>query len=204
MNTEEITDLIRDLAGALIEHPGDLLLEREEHDHFCRWKMDAHAADMSKLVGSGGSHVRALALLVMAFGAANESEYQFELAREPHTGKRGPVFSEPAAKDYDVRPARELLERIVAGLNVGEHAVNAVLRDPGDPANNTAMVFRFTILVRAHDDYDVFLVSPFETRPGRESANIVGAIGTLFRAIASTEGVRFEVAVELAKEGVAK
>jgi predicted RNA-binding protein YlqC (UPF0109 family) len=180
--TSTINDLIRDLAISFIDHPETLELSVKEHPGACYWAMRGHADDQPKLVGKRGAHVQALGFLVKALGQSNDSLYTFKLL-EPEPAPRRDTSPPKLASDYDMRPMRDLLCRVLENLGIGDFKVEGVF-SPGMPIS-----ILFNIRTRTPEDYATLTVAP------DGGLTIVGALGTLFRASANRDGVRINLEV---------
>ena len=75
-------------------------------------------------------------------------------------------------------------------LDIGSFRVDV---GPG-AGPRSALTFVFAITVQDSSDYNALTVSPAEPR---NDETIIGALGTLFRAIAKKNGVRYELAISL-------
>lgn len=184
--TNQTKEILRDLCSAFLDHPDALEIEAQEAPGSCFWQIRGHREDESKLVGRDGSHVRALAFLVGRFGAARSEAHTFKLLTERRPEPRPPLKPKKAIR-YDTKPVEGLLVRILSELDLGDFFVTV---GPGTGARDV-LTFVFSIVVK--DPLDVRILT---VRPDPNSdETIVGAIGTLFRAIAKKNGVRFDLAV---------
>jgi predicted RNA-binding protein YlqC (UPF0109 family) len=181
--TETISDLLRDLATAFIDHPEKLDVSFKEFPGACNWSMRGHADDQPKLVGKRGAHIQALAFIVKALGLTNDSLYKLKLL-EPEPDARRDASPPRLASDYDPRAMRDLLCRVLENLGIGEFKVEAVT-SPGMP-----IAVLFNIHTRTAEDYTALTVAP---EVG--GLTVVGALGTLFRAHANKVGVRINLEV---------
>lgn len=185
-DTERLHDLIYDLASSFIDHPEALKLERTGFPGTCTWVMQGCADDCGKLVGRGGSHIKALSLLVRAFGIGAGARYTLRLIN-PEDGMRRPESPPRMAEQYDPSAALVLLDRCCSELALGQYAVEV---RPG-PATGRPLSFVFVITVRDEDDDRALTVAP-EWAPGQ---TVEAAIAALFRAYGAKDGVRFGVGV---------
>lgn len=185
-DTERIHDLIYDLASSFIDHPAALKLERTEFPTFCSWSMQGAADDYGKLVGRHGAHIKALSLLVRAFGIGAGARYTLRLIN-PEDGMRRPESPPRMAEQYDPSAALVLLDRVCGELALGQYAVEV----HRGPATERPLSFSFVITVRDEDDDRALTVAP-EWAPWQ---TVEAAISALFRAYGAKEGVRFGVGV---------
>jgi predicted RNA-binding protein YlqC (UPF0109 family) len=187
-DTEQTESLLRDLVSRFVEKPDALRIAKQEaQDGSCYFVLAGDPDDGGRLAGKEGSHVDALALIVFAFGKANGRAYTFRLVNGPRPEFRAKL--EPrAAVEYDAEPARELLGRVLAAMDLGEFAVDV---GPGAGSRH-ALTFVFTVRVKDVRD-QLALTNPIDPN---SPDTLVGALGTLFRAIAKKDGVRMNLVVE--------
>lgn len=189
----KLTEILRDIAAAIVERPGEIRAAAQPaEDGACYFALKGHREDESKLVGTGGSHVDALAFLVAAAGAAAGRAFTFRLITEGNPERRPPNPPRDVI-DHDPNPARELLRRMLDRLDLRAFEVEV---GPGNGPRNS-LTFLFSIRVK-EEDYRRLTAPPFP--PGFEDGRfdeqtVVGALGTLFRAIAKKAGVRYSLTV---------
>jgi predicted RNA-binding protein YlqC (UPF0109 family) len=180
--------LLRDLVAAFTIHPEAIQIDATPGG---QWVMKgARHEDEPVLVGKHGSHVRALSFLVRAIGEARGESYSLKLitTHEP----RDRVTKKKIAETHDPAPAAELLGRILAELSIGDYMVET---EQGQTVD-MLLAFNLTIRVRQFADYNALTVAPGSTSPVVvTSETLVGALGTLFRAIAKKIGVRYDLVV---------
>lgn len=187
-DNQKTEQLLRDLAASLVEHPEALRVAHQiAEDGSIYWAMKGHDDDEPKLVGQRGSHVDAITLLVSQIGKANGKPYTFRLItiNAPIDRPKAPPRD---VIDYDPAPAKNLLVRILESLEIGAFAVSV---GPGPGARNS-LTFVFTIGV---NDISDFMTLTYRPDP-KADETIEGALGTLYRAIAKKDGVRFFIKVE--------
>ena len=189
-DTAETAALIKDLASAFVARPRDVEIgyqQAESGETYLALK--GHPEDESRLIGKAGSHVKALTFLVGRFGRAAGRVYTFRLITEQ--APRARLEQEPRnAVTYDPQAAKGLLERLLEALELGEYAVTV---GPGiSPRHYLNFVFK--VHVRFRTDY-AYLITPDNPQLASDMT-VVGAIGTIFRAIAKQAGVRFTLIVE--------
>lgn len=175
MTPSQTRDLIVDLVGRYVDRPADLRCEfqtTEKGDVY--WMMKGHEADEGKLVGIAGCHVKALERLIVRVGAEQRKTYTFRLLTigEP---LRRPKQAPRDVIEYDPRPARDLLCRLLDALAVQRFTVEV---GPGsDPRRS--LTFVFTVKTASYID-----------------AETLDALGTLYRAIAKRDGIRFQISLQ--------
>lgn len=186
--TEQTTELIRDLVSRFVEKPEALRIAKQEaEDGACYWLLSGDPDDGGRLAGKHGVHVAALALLVYAFGIAVRR--RFVLAVD--NGQR-PEFRaklEPRmAKEYDAEPTLELLVRILGETALGEFDVEV------SPANKVGDVLHFTFTIKVRDIRDYMaLTSPINPH---SSLTLKAALSALLWAIGRKDGLTMWVEVK--------
>lgn len=178
-------ELLRDLVETYIDHPEELRIATEAFPGAIYFKLQGHADDYGKLVGKGGAHIGAMNVIVRLMGDAVGMLYSFKL-EEPEAGERRPLRPLMLARTFDPEPSRQLLDRLIAALPVGDFVVNV------EQTCRAPLSYTFTIGVRAAEDYALMTVAPGDAKP---QMTLVGAIGTLFRAAANKAGVKFQITV---------
>lgn len=192
--------LLHDIACAFVEHPEDITIASQPSlDGAIYFALKGHPGDEGRLVGTGGCHVDALTFLVALLGQADGDVYTFRLIT-----RQGPRQNTPIADrhvvGFDPRPARELLLRILVELGFDEATVEV---GPGSGARH-ALTFNFTINAGSLADYELLLsetkvvIFPASDNKPEKAIKMrpIEALGTLFRAIAKREGVRFSITAQ--------
>jgi predicted RNA-binding protein YlqC (UPF0109 family) len=181
---DEVADLFRELASLYVGTPDHLQVRVQESvDGSAYFMMRGAPEDDSRLVGNRGCHVNALAFLIEAVGRAQDRIFTFRLLTTP--GSCAPWYPPKDALDYDPRPARELLCRLLSALGVPDFSVTVT---PGTGPRRS-LFFNFDVKIADVARAEALTVG--ETAAG--SLSIVGALGTLFRAIAKQNGIRFQI-----------
>jgi len=183
-----IEQLIRDLVSAFVERPTELRLKVQPSDdgNTCYWAIKADPVDDPLLIGAEGSHVRALTFLIAQFGLAHGMTFTFRLLTED--GKRlRPRGAPRDVIEYDAEPALEILQRLMTGLGIRDVKV----RLGAGVGPRKSLSYIFTISACSEENYRALTHSQ-----NAEGMTVVGAIGTLFRAVAKKSGVRFNIEVE--------
>jgi predicted RNA-binding protein YlqC (UPF0109 family) len=196
--TKQLSEVLRALVTTFIDHPACLEINAEEFTGAVYWSLRGNADDHGKLVGKGGSHVKAMTFLVAQFGVARGEIHAFKLL-EPTVGVRRPATPPKTAQSFDEEPARKILERVIGALAVGEYVVSTsyesgkYVSQANRSGSNEAMPlsYVFQIAVRDDTDYRSLTVPPDVV----DGATVVGALGTLYRASANKEGVKFQLEV---------
>ncbi len=183
---EQSLAAFRRLVEALVDFPAELQVNVSEGDGWLRVDVSGAAAcDQGKLVGTMGTHARALSFALNAMGSRYGEKWVFKV-RFPDSGPR-PARGRPPERPKDHDDTKDL-----ATLS---DAVEACLGEPltmgaipeGEPGDR---VFR---LVPASRAADTSLREPvdFHNRP----SNLVEELGTLFRAIGLRQGVNYRIEV---------
>jgi predicted RNA-binding protein YlqC (UPF0109 family) len=191
MNANELrklTDLIRAIVAGIVAKEDAIEIASQPATGSCYWMMRVAPEDDSKAIGKDGAHARALALLIDAWGRAENEVHTFRLINNEERIERPPDKPRDVMS-FDTTPARELLSRVLSNLSLDGFAIDV---GPGSGIRDT-LTFMFTIRVATDADHRE-LLRPRNGR-GRENT-LIAAIGTLFRAIARKNGVAFELVVE--------
>lgn len=197
MNPEEldaIEELIRALTATYTVKPEELRIERKEHLGAVYWNLTAHGDDMPALVGGGnGSHVKALAKILREIGEHHDQLFTLNL-KEPHTPRSREVFGRVAKPTgYDYSASGQLLKRILDAIGITDHAIESSFL-PHPKYDEQSIKFR--IYTRSEDDYGRLVGKTFDAEDEATSeVSLIGAIGTLFRAYAWKERVKFTLEV---------
>lgn len=187
MTTDTTQAILRDLVAAFTFHPEAIEIDSQVAAGSVYWMLRGHPDDEPVLIGKQGGHVRALTFLIQEIGKARGETHTFRLMTE-HKPRARPPMEQRSAMRFDPEPARELLVRVLQELAIGDFLVEV---GPG-VGERRALMFEFTITVRDQRDANVLLAHHVD----EDNANsLVETLGTLFRAIAKKNGVRFEVKV---------
>ncbi len=182
--TENVRALVHEFVASYVDKPEALRVEFQQAETGdVYWMMKGDIDDEGKLVGKEGTHVDALTQIIGAIGRARGSAYTFRLLT------RGGSIKKERPRDviaYDPKRAHALLIRILVALGVGAR----VRVGPGNGPRQS-LTFVFTIESAAPEDYAALV-----RVDGEFGTTIVAALGTLFRAIAKKDGVRFQIAAQ--------
>jgi predicted RNA-binding protein YlqC (UPF0109 family) len=186
-NLQTAETLLRDLLVAIGCRPEAIEIANQlKPSGACYWVFRVHAEDEGKVLGQQGSHVKALTALMMAWGRADKTNYSLRfIDRAPPGTRERPQPEEPLT--YDIAPAATLLERCLSNLDLTAFCVEA------GPGNDTERMLTFTLKLKLMfaSDYSALV------RPGNPDGEttLIGALGTLFRAIGRKDGVKIEIAL---------
>jgi predicted RNA-binding protein YlqC (UPF0109 family) len=182
---EEMCDLVRELAGFYVGSPENVGVRfQEAKDGSVYFAMRGSPEDDSRLVGRAGCHVNALTFLIERAGAAQSRAFTFRLITHPDGAS--PMYGPRDVLDYDPRPARDLLCRWLSALGVEDFSVEI---DSG-AGPRRSLFFNFDVKIRDRAKAESLTHSAPHV-PG--DLSVVGALGTIFRAIAKQSGVRFQI-----------
>ncbi len=79
----KVEELIRETCGAFVSHPHALQITcQESKNGHATWVMRSHPEDEPKIVGVGGSHIKALTFLVGMRGLIEGKDYTFKFVTE--------------------------------------------------------------------------------------------------------------------------
>ena len=194
MTNRELKKLITDLVGAYIERPSELqVVEQETADgKAVYWAIRADPYDNGMVIGFGGGHVDALEFLVERMGEAAGKRFTFRAITDEAPGtisRREPR----TALEYDPTAVLKLLERLIRAVGVNASCIVG----PGNGAekgerNTLRYLFRIVPTTTADSNRLVQVYGARDPETDR-GPNIIGAIGTLFRAMAKRDGVRFNL-----------
>jgi len=180
---------MRELVEKFIDHPQALQIEAEIdyiHD-ILHVRMQCDADDHPKLVGKGGAHFDALAILFAEIGMAEGREVRLRRHREPEQGYQRPHIPRKIPLSYNAREPQKLLVKLLTALGIGDARVEATIQ-PGSPIGIV-----FQIHTRSSDEYRSLTVPDEDANT---TMTTIGALGTLFRAYAAKDGVRFMLEVK--------
>lgn len=188
-DTTKTREVLRALVARIVAHGDDVVVEpTAESGGRALWTLRCHPDDESKVLGHSGTHATALIHLVESMGFARDAIFNLKIETPGDSGDRAKTRREPAER-YDPLPVSELLSRVLEELSLGEFAVRVRPSTPAEDASEE-LSFVFEILPREKRDYSLLLV-----RSTTNGLTLVGSIGTLFRAVARRDGVRFTLEV---------
>ncbi len=177
--------ILRDLARAIVMRPERVRVERRDPVvGETLWWVSCAPEDQGKLIGRQRSHTKAFDLIVAAMGEEAGETWKFKFERILIFADPTPPAQRP--KWHDPRPAHELLVRLLAQLPVEHCIVENPRPDKEDPLS-------------FHFDIKTSNLHPFFQRrfqpgfPDEPDSNLIGALGTLFRAASRRAGVRYQL-----------
>lgn len=193
-------NLIHDLAAAFVDKPEALLTSSQVAlDGAIYFSLKGHPIDEGRLVGTKGCHVDALTFLLVLVGQAQDERFTFRLITRQEPRQNKPLDDRHVVS-YDPERIRQLLARILDELGFDNCAVSV---GPWAGAQHS-LSFSFTIKPESSADYELLMkeikavIFPATEVYAEKSMTlrIVEVLGTIFRAIAKKDGVRFSIVVE--------
>jgi len=192
----KIQNLLRDLVSAFVEIPGEIVIAHQTSiDGDCYFAMKGALEDEPILIGTRGSHVNALKLLVEKMGKAEERTFNFRLITEGEPqGRREREKLDVVS--HDPSDDSKLLCRVLAAVGLDSNDGFSVSVGSGYGPRKS-LTFVFEIKVQTDEQYLALTVpsEPYVNRLTMEEATVIGSVGTLFRAIAMKSGVRYNLVV---------
>lgn len=178
-----VAEAIRTLAMRYVGNPHEIEVGFQEGtDGSCYFGLRSDPRDESRLVGKNGSHVKCLKFLVESVGKAHGRVFTFRLHSTDGRHEPWPVMK--AALNYDFSQDRDLLCEWLSLLGI-EFFTVAVTPGKGP---RSGLSFDFEVNIKNHQK------ALEMTAPAAEDGmSKVGALGTLYRAVAMQKGVRFQV-----------
>jgi predicted RNA-binding protein YlqC (UPF0109 family) len=174
-------DFLRNILSRIVYHPEDIEILTTIFRGAVYWNIRANADDQPKIIGKGGTHIRALTFLVAEMGLSADSMYKLKLS-EPEHGQRSDSTKPPTPANYNAEPAAELL---LAALETifGKDTATIITTGTG---------YAFDFEIRMRDTADVpDLRTPYED--DQYEMTVIGALGTLWRGWAKKDGVEFTI-----------
>lgn len=179
-----VQDQIRKLIECFIDHPEALRIETKEHPGVVYLTMQPHADDFSKMTGKQGAHFNAIKTVLAALGKSEGTQYVLRRYLEPEPARRREQMPKTIAPNYFVEPARDMLMQLLTAIALEDWQLQ-VRKTP----NTKPTLYTFTILTRSREDYETLIVPASADQP----MTLIGALGTLFRAYANRDGVKFNI-----------
>lgn len=188
MNTTKTTPadlqcLIQNLTRLYVGKPEEITVRVQEASDgsAAYFALRGSPGDDSRLVGRDGCHVNALMFLVSQVGVEAGKVYTFRLfTSETHEEPwRGPK----RLLDYDPSPACSVLQEWLEALGLEDFTVEV---GPGE-GPRTELSYTFQIKIQ-----DKTLATAL-TLKGDKGISVIGAIGTLIRAIGKQNGVKLQL-----------
>lgn len=179
--TEIVEALLLDLARAIAGQPDRVRVERRTPTPGeTLWWLSCAPEDQGRFIGRSGAHARAFDVVVGAMGEAVGEDWRFKLDSVPGLAREALPVNRPDR--HDPRGDEEMLARLLQQIPCG--LVRAESKRNGDASS-------FTFDVHTSNAAAFFA----RRDPDDPESNLVGAVGTLFRAIARASGVRYQINV---------
>ncbi|CAM3753231.1 KH domain-containing protein [Alkalicoccus chagannorensis] len=72
-------ELVETIAGALVDHPEDVLVTEEDDGRTLRLRLQVHEDDMGKVIGRQGRIAKAVRAVVYAAGTNQDKRVQLDI-----------------------------------------------------------------------------------------------------------------------------
>lgn len=197
MQTDHIdsfADVLRDLIESYTNFPDDLLIDFKEHLGAAYFRVTVNGNDQPVVVGMKGTHIRALTKIVSAVGESRDLLFKLTLTEPQVVAGRKTLPRVAIPAQYDIADPVVLLMRVLGELGIHEVTIDTAKDAP--TRHIETPTYRFKIIVRSLDDF-ARLTVPTGAGPDGPGETLVGALGTLFRARAKKDGVKFDLGVFL-------
>ena len=166
------------LVRAYVSNPDQMTLEAKEVPGQVYWTLQVGPNDQGKVIGSGGSHIKALSRLVARIGEVRGTLYSISL-NEPQDGHRIAPERPVPAKSYDVYQAMGLLTKVLGALGFSDSVVFS------DQEFLQGEWLCYKLFIGLRDD------------ESRESlAGLIPSLSDLFRALGHKAGVKLDVEIQ--------
>lgn len=176
-----LADYIRQLTTRYVGNPAGIEVAfQDSTDGACYFALRGDQRDDSKLIGQQGSHVNSLNFLIESAGRAQGRTFTFRL--HTNEGRHLPYPNGKDALTYDFRQDRDLLCSWLTALGLENFSVEVT---PGKGARSR-LSFDFEVRIPNYQ-------KALEMTAPVNGLSKIGALGTLYRAIAMQKGVRFQV-----------
>lgn len=187
VNDETCAPLIERLLQALIDDKRSLFLEANCLPGRINWSFRVDVNDTGKVIGSKGTHLRALQLLIELMGKRADEQW-CGLSIDPTGVERPSHPATDASKAHSTEEDWKLLCELLVALGI-----NATVT----PAGSVESGYTFRVEGSRVQDHEA-LLEPHEAiykrnQMSRDPLNVVGALGTLFRSIGRRQGVRYRI-----------
>lgn len=171
------------LISALLDDPRKLELDANRLPRRVNWRLRVDINDAGKVIGKKGAHVKALALVVSRLGDRLGEVWTLKV-EDPEEGPRGEPRRDASPPDH-FSPAAdlELLSDLLACL-VGRGFELDVVAD-----GSADWVFR--VAAATFGEHEALV----DKRQDEAGETLIGALGTLFRAVGRRQGVGYRVEI---------
>lgn len=188
---ETCSPVIERLVAALVDDQRAVELDANVLPGRVNWSFRVDVNDAGKVIGRNGTHLRALQLVIERMGAATNEEWR--------TASQDPVGLERARRPYAEEPRNhdagddwKLLCEVLVALGI-----NATVTPTGSIADG----YNFQVRGDGVQDHEALLDAHeaiySRNQKERDPLNVLGALGTLFRAIGRRQGVRYRIETPL-------
>jgi hypothetical protein len=101
MENKNDQEFLEFLIKSLVDHPGDVKVNRTVDEMGVLLSLKVNAEDMGQIIGRSGSTARAIRNLVRIIGLKNHARVNLKI-EEPEGGRRAPRTEEKPVRDDDV------------------------------------------------------------------------------------------------------
>lgn len=180
MKQEKHRELIHALINCLILHPDRLTFEMQDFQDIIYWWVTPCGDDYPMIAGQKGTNIKALSFLVANLGETIGQSYNLKL-QEPHPGPRIGFVQAKLSRNYDPRPARQLLFDLLQEYLTDAFSISV------DAINSMPLRYTFLIEARSRPDHEQLI-----SIDGR-SLSLIDALMAVFTAYGNREGVQFRI-----------
>lgn len=192
VSVDNCAPIIERLLMALVDDKRSVELNANCLPGRINWLFRVNINDTGKVIGKGGSHLRALQLIVRQIGRAAGEEWTANPLDPTGDKREGQAGSALTPKTHSNREDRELLCELLTALQIQAEVLSAgTVKDGFVFKIEAAGQQHLAALLESHKvDYKL------NGEMMVEEANLQGALGSLFRAIARRQGVRYRLTTE--------
>ena len=179
--------LLERIVRALIEYPEDAVVTFETVPGLTQWYIKVRGEDQGKARGREAAHIIAIQYLIGEIGVTHEEKQRVTLLESERcvVGHRSPLTQ---AATYHPGDAHELLHDILSTILTSKFRIDVRTIQDTPP-----LAYDFHITTQIDDD-QAALLEPYDDDPSHNT--LIGALGTLWRAYASREGVSFTISTK--------
>ena len=150
------------------------------------WRLSCRGEDMPKIIGSNGTHARAIKHLFAAIGHTHGARYLLDIEEPEDQEVFKPFKPIPAKKLWEPAVGEPLLD-VLAALGLQDFDLD-ISQYPPNPQNPYIAV-KMAIHCQSQESKDFLL------KRDRSGVTLVGDLGCLFRAVGLKMGVELSIAV---------
>lgn len=179
---KEIGDLIEDLTKLYVVNPEAIIVATQEsRDGSAYFALKGDPQDDSRLIGRDGCHINSLTFLVKQAGIEQDRDFGLRLITSPV--RMHPWEAPRAEVSYDPAPALDIAVRWLGALGVEDFTVTV------EPPEEETRQLTFNLTVKIKDRS----VAEDLSETVERGQSVIGALGTLLRAVGKQNGVRIQL-----------